>query len=100
MYVEITHSASEIELVGLNTTANYVLQTTGAKLFSSHAGAPTDGPLLDTDPNLYDIQKAQTQGSSMDLAKLVSLFLGFYARLTYDLMLTLLVGRRDELYCH
>lgn len=34
-------------------------QTTGAKIFSSHAGAPTDRPLLDTEPDLYDIQKAQ-----------------------------------------
>lgn len=33
--------------------------TTGAKLFSSHAGAPTDDLLLDTDPNLYDLQKKQ-----------------------------------------
>jgi nucleoside-diphosphate-sugar epimerase len=33
--------------------------TTGAKMFSSHAGAPTDGPLLDTEPTLYDIQKRQ-----------------------------------------
>ncbi|EHY57801.1 hypothetical protein HRR83_005287 [Exophiala dermatitidis] len=37
----------------------HFLHTTGAKIFSSHAGAPTDRPLLDTDPNLYDIQKAQ-----------------------------------------
>lgn len=36
-----------------------VLQTTGAKLFSSHAGAPTDRPLLDDEPDLYEIQKAQ-----------------------------------------
>lgn len=35
------------------------MKTTGAKLFSSHAGAPTDRPLLDTDPNLYSIQRAQ-----------------------------------------
>lgn len=28
-------------------------------MFSSHTGAPTDGPLLDTDPKLYDIQKGQ-----------------------------------------
>jgi hypothetical protein len=34
-------------------------KTTGAKIFSSHAGAPTDRPLLDTDPGLYDIQKKQ-----------------------------------------
>ncbi|KAI1445902.1 NAD(P)-binding protein [Annulohypoxylon stygium] len=37
----------------------HFLHTTGAKLFSSHAGAPTDRPLLDTDPKLYDIQKSQ-----------------------------------------
>ncbi|KAI0137779.1 NAD(P)-binding protein [Hypoxylon sp. NC0597] len=37
----------------------HFLHTTGAKLFSSHAGAPTDRPLLDTDPQLYDIQKSQ-----------------------------------------
>jgi len=34
-------------------------QTSGAKIFSSHAHAPTDKPLLDTRPDLYDIQKAQ-----------------------------------------
>ncbi|KAF3005298.1 hypothetical protein E8E14_008737 [Neopestalotiopsis sp. 37M] len=28
-------------------------------LFSSHAGAPTDRPLLDTDPKLHEIQKSQ-----------------------------------------
>ncbi|KAI1415130.1 NAD(P)-binding protein [Hypoxylon sp. FL1857] len=37
----------------------HFLHTTGAKLFSSHAGAPTDRPLLDTDPQLYAIQKSQ-----------------------------------------
>ncbi|KAH9903842.1 hypothetical protein F4778DRAFT_101825 [Xylariomycetidae sp. FL2044] len=37
----------------------HFLHTTGAKLFSSHAGAPTDRPLLDTDPKLYDLQKSQ-----------------------------------------
>ncbi|KAH8161917.1 hypothetical protein CIB48_g6327 [Xylaria polymorpha] len=31
----------------------------GAKIFSSHAGAPTDKPLLDSDPNLYEVQKGQ-----------------------------------------
>lgn len=36
-----------------------VPQTSGAKVFSSHAGAPTDQLLLDTDPDLYTIQKAQ-----------------------------------------
>jgi hypothetical protein len=35
------------------------IQTSGAKLFSSHAGAPHDKPLLDTTPDLYEIQKAQ-----------------------------------------
>lgn len=37
----------------------HLLHTSGAKLFSSHAGAPTDRPLLDSDPNLYQIQTAQ-----------------------------------------
>ena len=34
-------------------------KTSGAKIFSSHAGAPTDRPLLDNDADLYAIQKAQ-----------------------------------------
>jgi nucleoside-diphosphate-sugar epimerase len=33
--------------------------TTGAKLFSEFAAAPTDRVLLDTDPNLYEIHKKQ-----------------------------------------
>lgn len=37
----------------------HFLHTSGAKLFSSHAGAPTDRPLLDSDPKLYEVQKAQ-----------------------------------------
>ncbi|KAI1119271.1 hypothetical protein F5Y14DRAFT_397218 [Nemania sp. NC0429] len=37
----------------------HFLHTSGAKIFSSHAGAPTDRPLLDSDPELYEIQKAQ-----------------------------------------
>ncbi|KAJ9142995.1 NAD(P)-binding protein [Pleurostoma richardsiae] len=37
----------------------HFLHTSGAKIFSSHAGAPTERPLLDTDPKLFDIQKAQ-----------------------------------------
>ena len=39
--------------------AVHFLHTTGAKVFSSHAGAPTDRPLLDTDANLYAVQKSQ-----------------------------------------
>ncbi|KAM0473431.1 hypothetical protein ACHAPX_008178 [Trichoderma viride] len=37
----------------------HFLQTSGAKIFSDLAGAPTDKPLLDTDPGLYEIQKQQ-----------------------------------------
>ncbi|RMJ02496.1 hypothetical protein CDV36_015234 [Fusarium kuroshium] len=37
----------------------HFLHTSGAKLFSSHAGAPTDRALHDDEPNLYDIQAAQ-----------------------------------------
>ncbi|KAF2731126.1 NAD(P)-binding protein [Polyplosphaeria fusca] len=34
----------------------HFLHTTGAKLFSSHVGHPTDRPILDTDPDLYALQ--------------------------------------------
>ncbi|EXJ60867.1 hypothetical protein A1O7_05020 [Cladophialophora yegresii CBS 114405] len=37
----------------------HFLHTSGAKIFSSHAGAPTEGPLFDDDPALYDVQKGQ-----------------------------------------
>ncbi|PNP37998.1 hypothetical protein TGAMA5MH_10097 [Trichoderma gamsii] len=37
----------------------HFLQTSGAKIFSDLAGAPTNKPLLDTDPGLYEIQKKQ-----------------------------------------
>lgn len=37
----------------------HFLHTSGAKIFSSHSGAPNDRPLLDTDPNLFAIHKAQ-----------------------------------------
>lgn len=35
----------------------HFLHATGAKLFSSHAGYPTDRELSDMDPGLYDLQK-------------------------------------------
>lgn len=41
-------------------------------MFSAHAGAPTDAPLLDTDPSLYSIQKAQVETAPFDLIKTVS----------------------------
>ncbi|EXJ68955.1 uncharacterized protein A1O5_07887 [Cladophialophora psammophila CBS 110553] len=40
-------------------TEVHFMHTSGAKIFSSHAGAPVDRPLLDTDADLYDIQKSQ-----------------------------------------
>ena len=36
-----------------------LVKTSGAKIFSSHAGAPTDRKLWDTEEDLYIIQKAQ-----------------------------------------
>ncbi|KAF7675063.1 nad-binding protein [Alternaria burnsii] len=36
----------------------HFLHTTGAKMFSEHAGMPTDRRLVDTDPALYDLQKS------------------------------------------
>lgn len=35
----------------------HFLQTSGAKLFSSHAGIQTDPPVADNDSGLYDLQK-------------------------------------------
>ncbi|KAI1454878.1 NAD(P)-binding protein [Annulohypoxylon moriforme] len=43
----------------------HFLHTTGAKLFSNHAGAPTDRPLFDTDPELYNIQKSRRSKLSL-----------------------------------
>ncbi|KAK4943803.1 hypothetical protein LTR10_016706 [Elasticomyces elasticus] len=37
----------------------HFLHTSGAKIFSSHAGAPTDRALYDDDPDLYEVQKSQ-----------------------------------------
>ncbi|KAK7735370.1 hypothetical protein SLS63_003840 [Diaporthe eres] len=47
----------------------HFLHTTGAKMFSSHAGAPTDAPLLDTNPALYSIHKTQVEAAPFDLIK-------------------------------
>lgn len=41
-------------------------------MFSSHAGAPTDAPLLDTDPALYSVQKAQLEAAPFEILKTVS----------------------------
>jgi hypothetical protein len=35
----------------------HLLHTTGAKLFSGHAGMPTDRELSDLDSDLYELQK-------------------------------------------
>ncbi|PNS18681.1 hypothetical protein CAC42_5220 [Sphaceloma murrayae] len=37
----------------------HLLHTTGAKMFSSLTGAPVDRPLLDSEPNIFEIHKAQ-----------------------------------------
>ncbi|KAG4437957.1 hypothetical protein IFR05_006538 [Cadophora sp. M221] len=37
----------------------HFLHTSGAKIFSNLAGAPVDVPLLDTRPDLYEVQKKQ-----------------------------------------
>lgn len=36
----------------------HFLHTSGAKIFSNHAGHPTDRPILDNDPELYGLQKS------------------------------------------
>lgn len=43
----------------------HFLFTTGAKLFSSHAGAPTE-PFSDTDPKLFEIHKEQPGNAPID----------------------------------
>ncbi|KAH8811015.1 hypothetical protein F5884DRAFT_842916 [Xylogone sp. PMI_703] len=54
------HFIKALEEVKRKTGENvHFLHTSGAKMFSSHAGAPTADLLLDTDPNLYDIQRNQ-----------------------------------------
>ncbi len=40
----------------------HFLHTTGAKIFSSLVGMPTDRPILDTDPDLYELQKTRKGG--------------------------------------
>ncbi|KUI69069.1 hypothetical protein VM1G_04695 [Cytospora mali] len=47
----------------------HFLHTSGAKIFSSHAAAVTDRPLLDTDPDLYSMQKSQIQNTRFDIFK-------------------------------
>ncbi|KAG8157859.1 hypothetical protein KVR01_012131 [Diaporthe batatas] len=47
----------------------HFLHTTGAKVFSSHAGAPTNAPLLDTDPELYSVQKTQAETAPLEIMK-------------------------------
>ncbi|POS73851.1 hypothetical protein DHEL01_v207756 [Diaporthe helianthi] len=47
----------------------HFIHTTGAKVFSPHAGAPADAPLLDTDPGLYSIQKKQEETATSELFK-------------------------------
>jgi nucleoside-diphosphate-sugar epimerase len=47
----------------------HFLFTTGAKLFSSHAGAPAE-PFADTDPGLFSIHKAQQGKAPIDAMRL------------------------------
>jgi nucleoside-diphosphate-sugar epimerase len=47
----------------------HFLFTTGAKLFSSHVGAPTDGPMPDTDPEWYSIQKSMVDKCPLDVLR-------------------------------
>jgi nucleoside-diphosphate-sugar epimerase len=62
--IDAMHSETQVVLIKAlaqvrETTGQDVhfLHTTGAKIFSSHAGHPTDKALLDTDPRLYELQK-------------------------------------------
>ncbi|KAF4555483.1 Hypothetical protein D9617_2g054440 [Elsinoe fawcettii] len=48
----------------------HFLHTTGAKMFSSLTGAPTDKPLLDSDPDIFEIHKAQRPPSNMGIMQI------------------------------
>ncbi|PIB01679.1 hypothetical protein CB0940_01250 [Cercospora beticola] len=48
----------------------HFLYTTGTKMFADVAGCPTDRPIYDTDPDLYDIQKRQ-ESSNEELSTAV-----------------------------
>jgi nucleoside-diphosphate-sugar epimerase len=48
----------------------HFLHTSGAKIFSEHAGMPTDRELRDTDPELFDMQQAAI--APHDVMKVVS----------------------------
>lgn len=51
----------------------HFLHTSGAKIFSSHAGLPTNEPLSDADPKLYDIsQDAKAPLSVMETVRTLS----------------------------
>ncbi|ORX93908.1 hypothetical protein BCR34DRAFT_608440 [Clohesyomyces aquaticus] len=58
------------EVKKANGNEVHFLFTTGAKLFSSHAGAPTDGPLYDTDEKMYEIQQGQVSSAPHPFAAL------------------------------
>lgn len=62
-FLHVRQGLSDIEIEMKHRTNT--CQTSGAKIFSDHAGAPTDKPLLDTDTNLYRIQKSQVSPHSM-----------------------------------
>lgn len=51
-------------------------QTSGTKQFSDMAGAPTDGPLYDNDPKLYEIHKNQ-KATHEELQNVRRLFLDY-----------------------
>jgi nucleoside-diphosphate-sugar epimerase len=48
----------------------HFLHTSGAKIFSEHAGLPTDRDIQDTDPGLFDMQK--TSKAPHEIMNLVS----------------------------
>lgn len=57
--VHFIHVSEECLCAGRSHKWFWHSQVSGAKIFSSLAGAPTDAPFLDTRSDLYDIQKKQ-----------------------------------------
>jgi nucleoside-diphosphate-sugar epimerase len=71
----------------------HFLYTTGAKIFSEHAGLPTDRPIADNDPELHDLQK-MSKAPLLDVMNVSTYFSSPILSLLMLIVLHSLLGRR------
>jgi uncharacterized protein YbjT (DUF2867 family) len=57
----------------------HFLHTTGAKIFGEHAGHPTDRPISDADPGLFNIQKT-SRAPQLKVMDVSTAGVGFFSR--------------------